>query len=83
MSGILFGVVSFENVVTAIQEGRVLDDRDHHNTSKHAHQRILTIRIEDYAYTVPYVKKDKDTFFPKTVIPDRKATKKYLRGGDE
>ncbi len=38
----------------------------------------MIVQIEDYAYLVPYVR-DEAKVFLKTIIPSRKATKKYLR----
>jgi len=37
------------------------------------------VRIGDYIYSVPFVEDDRKVFL-KTIIPSRKATKKYLRG---
>ena len=44
------------------------------------HQRIFVVVIDNYAYLVPYVEME-DEIFLKTVIPSRKFTKLYLRGG--
>ncbi len=72
--------VSFEDVQTAIQEGRILDNKVHSNKARYPNQRILIVEINDYAYLVPYVTKDEQTIFLKTIIPSRKATKDYLKG---
>lgn len=72
--------VSFEDVQTAIEEGRVLDDLDHPNKRKYPKQRILIVAIDNYVYYVPYVE-DEEKIFLKTIFPSRKATKKYLFGG--
>jgi len=37
------------------------------------------VRIEDYIYSVPFVE-DNEKVFLKTIIPNRKATKKHLGG---
>jgi len=37
----------------------------------------VVISIDDYVYLVPYVEDQKEIFL-KTIIPSRKATKKYL-----
>lgn len=74
--------VSFEDVQTAIEEGRVLDDFENPNKKRYPHQRILVVEIESYAYYVPYVE-DEDKIFLKTIFPSRRATKKYLYGGDK
>ena len=69
--------ISFEDVVYYLQQGALLDDLEHPNSSKYPDQRIFVININDYAYLVPYVENRKEIFL-KTVIPSRKATKKYL-----
>ena len=75
--------VSFEDVITAISEGFVFDDVKHPNVKKYPDQRILVVRIEDYIYIVPYIEKDDTTLFLKTVIPSRKATKKYFTNNNQ
>jgi len=70
--------VGFEDVVKAFHEGKVLDDVKHPNPDRYPNQRVMIINISDYAYLVPYVE-DEDKVFLKTIIPNRKATKKYLR----
>ena len=69
--------ISFEDVVFYILQGDVLDDLKHPNPDKYPNQRIMVVKVEDYAFLVPYVE-TKHEFFLKTIIPSRKATKKYL-----
>lgn len=69
--------VCFEDIQIAIDEGRILDDIDHPNKKRYPNQRMLIVEIKKYAYFVPYVEDEEKIFF-KTVIPSRKATKKYL-----
>jgi len=71
--------ISFDEVVQAIFEGLVVNDSPHDNQIKYPNQRVLTIIIHDYAYLVPYVI-DGNDFFLKTIIPSRKASKKYREG---
>jgi hypothetical protein len=40
-------------------------------------QHLFVVNIEDYAYLVPFVEEQKQVVL-KTIIPSRKATKKYL-----
>ncbi len=70
--------VSFEDVVDAFYDERVLDDIKHPNPNRYPNQRIMVVNINDYAYLVPYVENEERVFL-KTIIPNRKATKKYLR----
>jgi uncharacterized DUF497 family protein len=69
--------VSFEEVLVAIAEGDTLDDSIHPNQGKYPNQRLLVVKIKEYAYLVPYVETDTEIFL-KTIIPSRKATKQYL-----
>ncbi|MBU1487483.1 BrnT family toxin [bacterium] len=74
--------VSFEGVVFHIQQGNLLDIVEHPNQEKYKEQHIFVVNIENYVYLVPFVETE-DEIFLKTIIPNRKATKKYLRGGEE
>jgi hypothetical protein len=74
--------ICFEDVLTAIDAGRILDDVQHPNTIRYIAQRVLIIEIEGYAYLVPYVEDEVKIFF-KTIIPSRKATRMYLKGGEQ
>lgn len=69
--------VSFEDVVFHIERGDLLDILEHPNQERYQGQRILVVLIEDYAYLVPFVESN-DEVFLKTIIPSRKATKRYL-----
>jgi uncharacterized DUF497 family protein len=73
--------VSFETVLVSIQQGNVLDDVIHPDREKYPNQRLLVVKIKEYAYLVPYVETDTEIFL-KTIIPSRKATKKYLSGNN-
>jgi uncharacterized DUF497 family protein len=69
--------VSFEEVIAHINAGDLLDIVEHPNPEKYEGQRIFIVRIRDYAWLVPFVETDRQIFL-KTIIPNRKATKKYL-----
>ena len=45
---------------------------------KYLHQRLMVLIIDAYAYLIPYIV-DKETFVLKTIIPSRKATKRYIK----
>lgn len=74
--------ISFEEVVFHIQSGDLLDDIAHPNTKDYPHQRMFIVKIKSYAYLVPYVESEEDIFL-KTIIPSRKATKKYIQPNNE
>ncbi len=71
--------VSFEQVVLAIASGDLIDRLKHPNSKKYPNQMVLLVKIEDYLFSVPYVEDDEKIFL-KTIIPNRKATKKHLGG---
>ncbi|MEW5692158.1 MAG: toxin [Candidatus Hydrogenedentota bacterium] len=71
--------VSFEQVELAIESGNLVDRLKHPNTQKYLNQKVFLVKIEDYIYSVPYVE-DNEKIFLKTIIPNSKATKKYLGG---
>ncbi|ABB56442.1 BrnT family toxin [Synechococcus elongatus] len=68
--------VQFEQVVLAIQQGQLLDILQHHNPEKYPHQRIFIVKFNNYIYCVPFIEDDQ-TIFLKTIIPNRKMTKRY------
>jgi hypothetical protein len=67
--------------VVAIESGGLLDILAHPNQLKYPRQRVLVVSCDNYAYLVPFVKKE-DYFFLKTLIPSRKATRDYLNQGE-
>lgn len=72
--------VSFEEVLSAMSHGALLDIQDHPNKEQYPNQRILVVRIRGYAYLVPFVETGNEVFL-KTIIPSRKATRNYLTEG--
>lgn len=42
---------------------------------------MFVVAVERYAYLVPFVE-EVDHYFLKTIIPNRKATRDYLKGGE-
>jgi uncharacterized DUF497 family protein len=69
--------LAFEDVVAAIENGRVLADIDHHQTDRIGHQRILVVEIDGYACVVPYVEQG-TRIFSKTIYHSRAMRKKYM-----
>ena len=69
--------ISFERVVALICEGEVLDIVQHPNRLKYPAQKMFILNIEEYAYLVPFIETQEHLFL-KSIIPSRKATKRYL-----
>ena len=71
--------VSFEEIVAATSQGGLLKVMEHPNRARYEHQKMLVVRIREYAYLVPYVESDNEIFL-KSIIPSRKATRNFLTG---
>lgn len=69
--------ISFELIIYHIERDGLLKVIDHPNKEKYLHQKMFVVNINDYVYLVLFVESDTEVFL-KTVIPSRKATKKYL-----
>lgn len=71
--------VSFENILAVIDDDKLLEIIEHPNKIRYGNQKIYVVQIDEYAYLVPYVEDDEKIFL-KTIIPSRRATRKYLKG---
>ena len=69
--------ISFEEILFHIENGDVLDILQHPNQEKYGGQRIFVVEVNEYVHLVPFVEDETEVFL-KTIIPSRKATKKYL-----
>ena len=67
-------------MVLSIRRSGLLDIVAHSNPDKYPNQRMFVVAVEQYAYLVPFVE-EAEYYFLKTVIPNRKATRDYLKGG--
>ena len=70
--------ISFEEVLDAMLGDGLIRTERHPNWKKYPTQHIYIVEIRKYAYLVPFVE-DKEKFFLKTIIPSRKATKRYIK----
>lgn len=68
---------SFETISEKILSRDIIDIFKHPNQTKYPNQKVFIIEVNHYIYYVPFVE-DEDRIFLKTIIPSRKATKKYL-----
>ena len=69
--------VSFEDIVYYIEHGYLIAIIDHPNKEKYSNQKMYVVNINNYVYLVPFIESEKEVFL-KTIIPSRKATKKFL-----
>jgi hypothetical protein len=69
--------ISFNDIVYYIERGHVVEIIENPNQTKYGGQKLYVININDYIYIVPFIESENEIFL-KTIIPSRKATKKYL-----
>ena len=68
--------ISFERIVFEIASGNELAVLEHPNQEKYPGQKISMVQVDDYVYAVPFIETDVEIFL-KTIIPSRKATRRY------
>ena len=68
--------ISFEQILVILIQEKELDIIENPN-KKYINQRLYVAEINGYVYVVPFVE-DEEKISLKTIIPSRKATKKYL-----
>ncbi len=73
--------ISFEAIVSAIEQGGLLDVLEHPNQGRYPGQLIYVVEIDEYLHLVPVVTQPDGTLFLKTIIPSRKATRDFRRRG--
>ena len=71
--------ISFERVVSAIEQGGLVDVLDHPNQQRYRGQMIYVVEIDGYLHLVPFVISADGSRFLKTIIPSRKATRNRKR----
>jgi len=73
--------ISFEEIVLSIANGQLLDILEHPDKEKYPGQKLLIVKMRNYAFVVPYVENE-EAYFLKTIYPSRKATRTYITDGD-
>ena len=71
--------VSFEGVLSAMEQDGLVDVLEHPNQDRYAGQLIYVVEIDNYLYLVPFVTQPDGTRFLKTIIPSRRAMRDYGR----
>ncbi len=71
--------LSFERVVSAIEQGCLVDVLEHPNQDRYPGQMIYVVEIDEYLHLVPFVTQADGTRFLKTIIPSRKTMRNYQR----
>ncbi len=70
--------ICFEEIIILIEQGSIIEIYEHPDKKNYPEQKIYAIEINQYIYLVPFIETEKEIFL-KTIIPSRKATKKYLK----
>ena len=74
--------VSLEDILFYIDHDCLVDDIINPNQDKYPNQRIMVVNIKNYIHLIPYIETENERYL-KTIIPSRKATKKYLGENNE
>ena len=71
--------ISFEIVVSVMEQGGLVDVVEHPNQERYPGQLIYVVEIDEYIYLVPFVIQADGTRFLRTIIPSRRAMRDYRR----
>jgi uncharacterized DUF497 family protein len=71
--------ISFESIVSAIEQGGLVDVLEHPNQGRYPGQQIYVVAVQEYIHLVPFVIQADGARFLKPIIPSRKATGDYWR----
>ena len=74
--------ISFESILWSIRSGGLLEIAEHTNPKKYPGQKMFVVRAMDYVFLVPFEESASEIKL-KTIIPSRKALRKYLVKGDD
>jgi uncharacterized DUF497 family protein len=74
--------ICFEDIIIALQTGKLLAIKEHHNKLKYRGQKIYIVEFNNYVYMVPF-EESEEKITLKTIIPSRKMTKLYLKSSGE
>ena len=69
--------ISFDEIVFLILTDNLIDIVENKNQKKYPGQQIMVVNVDGYIHLVPF-DETTDTVFLRTIIPSRKATRKYL-----
>ena len=70
--------ISFEEILYHIDRGDLLDILENPKQERYPGQRVFVVKVGDYVYLVPF-SEGADEVVLRTIIPSRKATRKYLK----
>jgi uncharacterized DUF497 family protein len=71
--------VSFDEALHHIERNDLIGITAHPHQERYPGQQMYIIRMRNYVYLVPYIETE-DKIFLKTIIPSRKAVRRYKNG---
>lgn len=71
--------IGFEEIIALIEDKRLIEVRNHHNSARYPNQFVYVVDGGDYVYLVPHVVTPTGVFL-KTLYQSRKATKQRNKG---
>lgn len=75
--------IGFDEVIKHLKNGDLLAEKIHPHKTR-SHQRLYIVKIDGYAYVVPFVVNvNKEEIFLKTAYPSRIYTKLYIKEGEK
>jgi uncharacterized DUF497 family protein len=75
--------ISFEQVITLIEGGRLIQVLEHPDKEKYPGQLLYEVDVNGYVHVVPVVREGRTLLFLKTIYASRKATRKRTKGEPE
>ena len=69
--------VSFEAIISAMEQGGLVDVVSHPNSARYPGQLIYVVELNGYLHLVPFSTQADGTRFLRTIIPSRKAMRDY------
>jgi len=75
--------ISFEEIIAALENDKLLDVVEHHNKGRYSNQQMYVVEMNDYVYLVPFIKDSNGNIFLKTIFPSRKANRRYRKEGNK
>jgi hypothetical protein len=69
--------ISFEEIISSILSGGLLDILEHTNKDRYKNQKIYVVHFDKEVYGVPCISDGKEVFL-KTIFPSRNLRKQYL-----
>ena len=69
--------ISFDQIVEVLNNDTILDVKQHPNKQKYPKQFLMYLKFKNYIWVVPFVYKNKNVIFLKTIFKSRKAKKEF------